>query len=263
VIGHAILGCALWLQGYPDQGRGSLRQALAYAQEIEQPSPRALTHVMAGVLYAVLGRDGAEALKQTQALRSLGEAGQVYGVWAELLKGQAGAAGPGSELEQRLAQAVEAGSALEALGSGVGRSLQLSFQAQIAVRAGRIKMGLEAMDRALAWIEHTGVSILEAEMWRMRGELVLTPDRSDRSGRPVRSGIGEAEACFQRALVVARAQQARWLELRAAVSLARLWQAQGRRDDARDLLASVYGWFTEGLDTVDLVEAKALLAELG
>jgi predicted ATPase len=72
----------------------------------------------------------------------------------------------------------------------------------------------------------------------------------------------EAEACFHRALEIAREQQGRWLELRASVSLARLWGARGRRDEARELLAGIYGWFTEGFDTVDLVEAKVLLEEL-
>ena len=91
----------------------------------EQPSTRAFTHAMAGMLYAVLGRDGPEALKHTQALRALGQVGQVYSVWAELLMGQAGAAGPGSELEQGLAPAAEAGSDLEVLGSGVGGWLQV------------------------------------------------------------------------------------------------------------------------------------------
>jgi hypothetical protein len=222
----------------------------------EQPSTRAFTHAMAGMLYAVLGRDGPEALKHTQALRALGQVGQVYSVWAELLMGQAGAAGPGSELEQGLAPAAEAGSDLEVLGSGVGYGAHLLIQAQIAVQAGQTKMGLEAMDQAMAWIERTGVRLIEAEMWRVQGEVLLALDR------PGRPRVDEAEACFQRALAVARAQQSRWLELRAAVSLARLWQARGRHVKARELLAGIYGWFTEGFDTLDLVEAKVLLEEL-
>ena len=256
VTGRALLGLVLWWLGYPDQGRDSLRQALAQVQEVEQPSSTAFVHLLVGMAYSVLGRDMAAALNHAQALRALGEAGPLYGAWAALLGGQADAAGPKSRLEQRLAQARGAGSASQAIGSGVGHGAQLLVQAQMLARAGRPKTGLEAMDQALAWIERTGVRVLEAEVWRVRGELLLMADRPDRSR------VAEAEACFRQALEVARQQQARWLELRAAVSVARLWQAQRRRDEARELLASVYGWFTEGFDAVDLVEAKALLEEL-
>jgi hypothetical protein len=113
------------------------------------------------------------------------------------------------------------------------------------------------MDQAQAWMERTGMQGQKAEVWHMRGELLRMAGRPDRA-----SELDEVEACFHRALAVAREQQAHWLELRASVSLAQLWQAQGRRDEARELLSGIYGWFTEGFDTVDLVEAKALLAEL-
>ena len=93
----------------------------------------------------------------------------------------------------------------------------------------------------------------EAEVRRIAGEIALMSPRPD---------IAKAEAYFERALVVARAQQAKSWELRAAMSMARLWRNQGKRDAARDLLAPVYGWFTEGFDTLDLKEAKALLEEL-
>ena len=99
----------------------------------------------------------------------------------------------------------------------------------------------------------TGERSDAAELSRIKGALLLQQAVPD---------VGQAEACFQQALAVARRQQARSLELRAAVSLARLWQQQGRRAEAYALLAPVYGWFTEGFDTADLQEAKALLAEL-
>jgi len=278
VMGCSVRGNLLWLLGYPDQSRTSLRQALARAQAIEQPSSAAFAHLVAGSVYFVLGRDMAAALSHAQALPRLGGAGLEYGPWAQLLAGQGQveavcgqartapeqAADPGTKaaLERGLAQAAEAGSALQALGSGVGQASQLLIQAQMCALAGQTERGLEAMDQAQAWIERTGVRNLQAEVWRMRGELLLA-DRPDRSGRPVRSSeVDKAEACFRRALEVAQEQQARWLELRAVVSLARLWQAQGRRGEARELLAGIYGWFTEGFDTVDLVEAKGLLAEL-
>ncbi len=143
------------------------------------------------------------------------------------------------------------------MGSGVGQAALMLMQAQMCAVAGQAEMGLEAMDRAQAWIEQTGVRVMEAEVWRTRGELLLLADRPDRS-----TEAGEAEACFRRALEIAREQQARWLELRAVVSLARLWGAQGRGDEARELLGGICGWFTEGFDTADLIEARALLEEL-
>jgi predicted ATPase len=107
---------------------------------------------------------------------------------------------------------------------------------------------------ALARVEHTGERWYEAEVHRLRGELLLcTPDREE----------GEAEACFQRAIKVAQEQGAKLWELRAAMSLARNWRNQGRCADARGLLAPVYAWFSEGFDIADLQEAKAFLDQLG
>ena len=109
------------------------------------------------------------------------------------------------------------------------------------------------MDEALAAVHKTGERFYEAELYRLQGELLLA-----QSARQT----AEAEACFHQALDVARHQQAKSLELRAAMSLTRLWQRQGKRDAARQLLTEVYGWFTEGFDTADLQEAQALLAAL-
>ena len=102
-------------------------------------------------------------------------------------------------------------------------------------------------------VETTKETLCEAEVNRMAGDIALmSPERDE----------AKAEAYFERALAVARAQQAKSWELRAAVSMARLWREQGKRDEARELLAPVYGWFTEGFDTPDLKQAKALLDEL-
>ena len=260
-MGRALLGHVQWLLGYPDQSRGSTLQALALAQRIEQPSTTAFVHAAAGALYSI-GRDEAETLKHVQALRTLGETGQRYLAWAEMATGPELAAGPKSEPRQDSPQGEEARPVVKDMGSIVGQGMQLLAQAQKLVRAGQPAMALESVDRALAWIERTGVRLLEAEAWRVRGELLLAAANGPRTMDPGWPDDDSAEACFQRALVVARAQQARWLELRASVSLARLWQAQGRRAEAHELLSDIYGWFTEGFDTVDLVEAKALLDEL-
>jgi predicted ATPase len=111
----------------------------------------------------------------------------------------------------------------------------------------------QSLEAALALVRKNAERYFEAEIYRLRGELLLHV-----VGQP-----GETEACFQQALAVARQQQAKSWELRAAMSLARLWQQQGKRNAAHSLLAPIYGWFTEGFDTADLQEARALLEEIG
>jgi len=105
----------------------------------------------------------------------------------------------------------------------------------------------------------TGERYYEAELYRLKGELTLAQSRVQGLASSVQK---EAEECFQKAIEVARKQQAKSLELRAVMSLSRLWQQQSKKEEARQMLAEVYGWFTEGFDTADLQEAKALLAEL-
>jgi predicted ATPase len=114
--------------------------------------------------------------------------------------------------------------------------------------------GLALLAEALAQAHKAGESWTEAELHRLKGELLLSLSADNRT---------EAEGCLHQALAVARHQQARSWELRAAMSLARLWQRQGKRDEAQALLAPIYGWFSEGFDTADLQEVKALLEALG
>ena len=114
--------------------------------------------------------------------------------------------------------------------------------------------GLTALAEAQALVEKTGERYYEAELERLKGELLLAQSPDDPA---------EAEACFHNALEIARRQQAKSLELRTAMSLARLWQRQGKEGDARQLLNDVFAWFTEGFDTADLRDARALLNELG
>jgi predicted ATPase len=129
----------------------------------------------------------------------------------------------------------------------------LSLLAEAYARAGQPEAGLQAVAEALTQVEATEERWCEAELHRLQGTLRLQLASAE---------ADKAEACFQRALDVARRQQAKALELRAALHLSRLWQRQGKRQEAHDLLAPIYGWFTEGFDTADLQEAKALLEEL-
>ena len=125
--------------------------------------------------------------------------------------------------------------------------------AQVYGRIGRIHDGLALIAEALEIVEKSGIRIEEADMHRVQGELLLLQTVPD---------VQQAESAFHQALSVARSQQAKSWELRAATSLARLWQSQDKRRDAYDLLAPVYEWFTEGFDTADLKDAKALVEEL-
>jgi predicted ATPase len=145
---------------------------------------------------------------------------------------------------------------------GTGTKMLLPFRlaslAEGCGRTGEIEEGLALLIEALRLVDNTGERFYEAELHRLKGELTL------QSGDPSQSvGVEEAaEECFQQALIIARAQQAKSWELRAAISLSRLWQRQGKKEETHGLLAEVFGWFTEGFDTGDLKEAKALLEEL-
>ena len=165
---------------------------------------------------------------------------------------------------------VEALSTWQTAGSGAGYAGLLRLQAEVCARAGQPEMGLAAIDRAMAWFERTGVRAMEAEVWRMRGELLLMTKRPDGSepnaqrSQPVRSRVDEAEACFRNALAVAREQGSRWWELRAAMSLVRLRQQQDEAfaaelAEAQEHLREVYEQFTEGFAFPDLQDAAALI----
>jgi predicted ATPase len=129
----------------------------------------------------------------------------------------------------------------------------LALLAEAYGTMGQPEAGLTVLTEALALVDTMGVRFMEAELYRLKGELLLQPPSDNQA---------EAEACFHKALEIARSQQAKSFELRTATSLAKLWQHQGKRVEAHEVLAPVYGWFTEGFDTADLQDAKALLEAL-
>ena len=135
----------------------------------------------------------------------------------------------------------------------VSRTTARAWLAELSGEHGRLGEALIAIDQAVSAVEQNEDRYFGAEVHRIKGELLLKRDPPNEAG---------AERSFLRAIDVARTQEARWWELRASVSLGRLWQRQGRRAEARSVLAGIYDWFTEGFDTVDLLEARALLDEL-
>jgi predicted ATPase len=244
---------SLWFLGYPDQAVASIQAALALAQQLAHPM--SLTHALyrAATLHhqrreAPLTQAHAEAaitIATEQGFpQLLAQATPLRG-WALAVRGHR---------EEGITQIQQGLAAYQATGAAAYRPYHLALLAQALAKVGQTTEGLEALAEALATLSKSRTRWWEAELHRLKGELLLQHSVAQ---------PGEAEACFQQALTVARRQQAKSLELRAAMSLARLWQGQGKHTEARELLAEIYGWFTEGFDTADLQEAKALLEALG
>jgi predicted ATPase len=171
--------------------------------------------------------------------------------WTVALEGQ---------ISEGLQQIRQSQLAHHATGTEYERPFFLALQAEICGHAGHIDEALQALAEAFRVVEHTGERRWEAELHRLQGECLLarvgTPEAIAGSRPPEEA---EADGRFRHALTIARRQQAKAFELRAATSLSRLWHRQGKQAAARHLLAEVYAWFTEGLDTADLREARALL----
>jgi predicted ATPase len=158
------------------------------------------------------------------------------------------------QCEKGIAQLRDGLVAYRAKGAEIESSYWQCLLAEACRATGRTEEGLRVIAEAFDHVAQTGIVCYEPELQRLEGELRLRQDPADAQN---------AEACFRRSVETARRQQAKSWELRAATSLARLWAEQDRRAEARDLLAPVYSWFTEGFDTADLKDAKALLGELG
>ena len=183
-------------------------------------------------------------LATAQGFPLYGGIGTCWRGWVLAMQGE-GAAG--------LAQLRQGLVAIRATGAEQWWSLFLVVLAEATGHAGQVEEGLRLLAEALTVLEANGQGDLLAEAYRLQGSLLL---------RRVVPDVVQAEACFQQALAIARRQQAKSWELRAATSLARLWQQQGKRAEAHELLTPIYGWFTEGFDTADLLDAQTLLSTL-
>ena len=249
--GMAELSWALWLLGYPNQAVERSREALELMCHISSAFTHGLVDFFSGDLHIFLrqaeevlplARDSVD-LAAEQNLPFFSLTGNFQLGWVAAEKGDVAA---GIETMQRVLDA------RLATGSIAGTMTHFCFLAAHLLDAGRFAEGLATVERALAISADGGHSIMDAELHRLKGELI--------------QGLGAAEDVveghLQRALEIARRQSARSLELRAAMSLARLWRGRGKKAEARDLLAPIYAWFTEGFDTRDLQEARGLLAEL-
>ena len=186
--------------------------------------------------------------------------GTIVQGWALAEQGQVG---------EGIGQMRQGVAAYQATGAEFPRPYFLSLLAEAYGRGEQVGEGLSTLAEALAMVDKTGERFYEAELYRLKGQLTLQQGQVSGSAfhgadpHPLtRDPQAEAEACFLKAIEIARKQQAKSLELRAVMSLSRLWQQQGKTKEAHHLLAEIYGWFTEGFDTKDLQEAKALIEEL-
>jgi predicted ATPase len=250
---HSFLTRVFWHLGYPEQALRHEAQAIAIAGDISHPFSRGVALSWTTALHQLRGetrrtQELAETLlafATEQVFPFLVAHAMVWRGWALVKHGQN---------EEGIAQLRQGLVAYRATGAELESSHYLGLLAEACRDTGETEEGLRVVAEALDHVAQTGIVYYEPELHRLEGELRLCQDPADAQ---------EAEACFQRAVEIARTQGAKSWELRAATSLARLWRKQGKRAEARDLLAPVYNWFTEGFDTPVLQETKALLEELG
>jgi predicted ATPase len=254
----SLVMCLIWLSqvlvvlGYPDQGDARHAEALRHARDLSQANTLALAFSW-GCMTLQLLRDRSNALKESAAAVALAaELGfPLYIALGNVVHGWALAGN--SQPEDGCALMQRGFDEYQATEAETLSSYFLYLRAEAQVHARQAAAGLGFVAAAFDKIDQTQTRWIEAELHRIRGELLLAHPEPDHHG---------AEACFRRAMAIADEQDAKLWQLRSATSLARLWRDQGRRSEARDLLIQIYGWFTEGFNTSDLVEARELVDEL-
>jgi predicted ATPase len=263
VFCRAQVALDLWSLGYPDQAQQRSQEALTLARELAHPMSLAFALMLAAFLH-VFRREEQAAHELAEALiRLCTDQGNPHLLpYGTATQGWAVAEQEGGE--EGITQIRQGLAALRALGAEINRPTLLAWLAEAYQRVGRVEEGLRTLDEALEVVRQNEERWYEVELYRLKGELTLQKFQVSSSKFQVTNpqAEAEAEACVQKAIGIAREQQAKSWELRATTCLARLWQRQGKKTEARQLLSEIYGWFTEGFDTKDLQEAKALLEEL-
>jgi predicted ATPase len=247
-----ILMRTLWKLGYADQAQKLSHELLVMIQRAEHNLSLVYTELYTAVL-SQLRRDVAAMQAHAHAAMALAtvDGSGLRVAQARLLEGWALAMQ--GDITAGVAHIRQGWTVCQDMGPQLLRPYYLSLLAEAYGQAGQPEAGLTALDEALTLVAMTEERWWEAEVWRLKGELLLRLPLPDSS---------QAEACFQQALDVARSQQAKALELRATLSLSRLWQRQDKRDQARQVLTEIYDWFTEGFATPDLQEARMWLEAL-
>ncbi len=261
----------LWHFGYPDQALKRSQEAVALAEGLSYPFSLAYALGCAALFY-LLRREGQVARERAEVVMTLSTE-QGFPFWlavGTMVRG--GALAEQGQVEEGIAQMQQGLAAYRAMGAEVGLTSNLAGLAEAYGKMGQVEEGLAVLAEALAIVRNNGEHYYEAELYRLKGELTLQKFQvsgsrfqvppSPQPLTPNPQAEVEAEAYFLKAIEIAQRQRAKSWEPRAVMSLSRLWQQQGKRAEARQMLAEIYGWFTEGFDTADLQEAKALLEEL-
>ncbi len=273
--GVLCCSCLSWILqwlGYPDQALRKDQEAICLAQQLDHPFSLAVALNNSCVFYG--HRQELQTMRrQAEALLALATAQgfPAYAAVGAILQGVALA--EQGHREEGIAQAHQGLAAQRTAGAELPRPFMLILLADTCVRIGQVEEGLQVLDEVQALVNKSGACVHEAELYRLKGELTLQQENQKSKGKgqkakisnpqhPTPGAQSEAEECFHKAIDIARRQQTKMWELRATTSLARLWQSQGKQHAAHDQLSEIYRWFTEGFDTVDLKEAKALLKEL-
>jgi predicted ATPase len=252
LVCHSFAALTLWYLGYPDQGLARSQEAVTLAQQSAHPFSLSFVLTFTALFYQ-FRREGRATQERAAATIVLATeqgfplwvaVGTMLCGWARAQQGQA--KGGIEQINRGMMD-------YHATGAEHFRQYWLALLAEAHGTLGEREAGLAVLAEALTVVDKTGARLYEPELHRLKGALLLQQSWENQA---------EAESCFRHALDIARSQQAKSWELRASTSLARLWQQQGKRQEAHDLLAPVYGWFTEGFDTADLKDAKALLEGL-
>ena len=244
---------SLWQLGYPNQALKRGDEALALAQRLSHPFSLTFAQNIAGGILRLLRREVRAVHETAESMSALSAEHGLANPWAYATVLRGWALAEQGRHQEGIAQIQEGLAASRAIGSELLRPYHLCLLAEACKNTGSLDDALSALREALAAADEHEIRAFEAEIHRLKGELLLKQDDAN---------AAEAQSCFERAVEIARRQSGRSLELRATTSLARLLATQRRRDEARAMLAEIYGWFTEGFDTADLKAAKALLDEL-
>jgi class 3 adenylate cyclase/predicted ATPase len=269
VFGLSYAALVLWHLGYPDQALQKSNAACSLAQEESRPYNLAAARIFAAMSHQLrrerpLTQEWAAAaitLAREQGFPLWLGQGTVLQGWARAEQGQS---------EEGVTQIRQGLATFQAIGAKIFQSYFLTLLAEVYGKAGQAEEGLAVLAEALTVVDKSGERFYEAELYRLCGELTLAREVKSQNSEipntqhlaPSTQAEAEAEVYFLKAIDIARKQQAKSLELRAVMSLARLWQQQGKKAEAHQMLSEIYNWFTEGFDTKDLQEAETLLEEL-